>query len=500
MSGIIPEMRFIRRPPTHRMSPPKALKKRTVDPPKTASPSGAAPAAAPTVARQLGNEQMRTVLQARQAKASDGPTHDQSADRPEVDPWSTLSAKGQARANALYLRCTDLIGRLNDAQTAHVSVLRAKWINFLAHNVLVRIANLDSDGKIDGIANVLQDYTDGILRNVAKFDAEWEAVEHHAIDEHDWLVRQKFDDATLAARQIESVYKDAKGRLDAGAMAYITDEDYADLKRTLDKRTHISTGVLQGSRIRAHEVHDLLEVVRELRLDGQDPEKYAPGWRKSVDDELDNLDQLAKRTPSTAGTDFAAEFIRLRDDLRRQRDAVLQKRPLGERVAERIASVPIAGAKATVGAVEAIVGPFVEAAREIVDEVQIGLYYVSGGRYMPKFTSDLMKAFEQGATRTDVLKGLVSGLVGTPKRLLDAVEDGDWEAVGREAVNLYLLTKVIKETPQAIRRVPEFLVGSTSVTGSQSAHVAAAAQVAAADARAAEAPLRTNDATGAPAG
>jgi hypothetical protein len=171
--------------------------------------------------------------------------------------------------------------------------------------------------QIDSIANVLK-ATDGILRNVAKFDAEWEAVEHHAIDEHDWLVRQKFDDATLAARQVESVYNDTKGRLDAGAMAYITDEDYADLKRTLDKRTHISTGVLQGSRIRAHEVHDLLEVVRELRLNDQDPEKYAPGWRKSVDNELENLEQLAKRTPATPGTDFAAELIG-RDDLRRQR-------------------------------------------------------------------------------------------------------------------------------------------------------------------------------------
>jgi hypothetical protein len=107
-----------------------------------------------------------------------------------ADPWSRLSAAGQQRARALYDQCTDLIGRLGDAQAAHVSSLRNVWLKFLSENVLVRIGNLDSDGKITGLANVLQDYSDGISRNVASFFAEWETLERRYLDEHAWLLRR----------------------------------------------------------------------------------------------------------------------------------------------------------------------------------------------------------------------------------------------------------------------------------------------------------------------
>jgi hypothetical protein len=119
--------------------------------------------------------------------------------------------------------------------------------------------------------------------------------------------------------------------------------------------------------------------------------------------------------------------------------------------------VPIAIGKAVVGAAEAIVGPFVEVAHELVDEIQVGLYYVSGGRFEVTLTSDLMKAFEHGATRTEVLKGMAEGLIGTPGRLLKAAEDGDWEAVGKEAVNLYLLVETVKASPKYLRQVPALL-------------------------------------------
>ena len=116
--------------------------------------------------------------------------------------------------------------------------------------------------------------------------------------------------------------------------------------------------------------------------------------------------------------------------------------------------VPIAVGKAVVGAAEAIVSPFVEVAHELVDEIQIAAYYVTGGRFDVELTSDLMKAFEHGATRTEVLKGMAEGLIGTPGRLLKAVEDGDWEAVGKEAVNLYLLVEMVKASPKYLRQVP----------------------------------------------
>ena len=39
--------------------------------------------------------------------------------------------------------------------------------------------------------------------------------------------------------------------LDRGAINYITDEDYFQLKETLDKRKHIALGILRASRARA---------------------------------------------------------------------------------------------------------------------------------------------------------------------------------------------------------------------------------------------------------
>jgi hypothetical protein len=437
------------------MSPPRAVRDRTADPPKAASTSRAAPA--PPLTRRFGNDQTLTLLKARQAKAS-GTSRDASADQPEVDLWTTLSAGGRARAEALFDRCSTLLGELNDAQTAHVSVERAKWINDLAYDHLMPIGHIDSDAKIVAVERAFERYSMTIADRVAGYGAEWAALEHRYFDERGWLARQNFDDATLAVKRLDDLYATSRRWLDGALGPYITGEDYSELKQTLESGSHISTGVLQGSRIRARQVHDLLDVVRELRLDEQDPDKYVPEWRKDVENELDNLDRLAKRTHAVPGTDYPAEFTRLRNELRQQRDAVLQKRPLAERVAVGIAKVPVAGVDAAVGAVEAIVGPFVEAAREILDDAQVGLYYVSGGRYLPRFTSDLMKAFEQGATRTEVLKGLVTGLIGTPQRFLKAVEDGDWEAVGREAVNLYLLARVVKESPKVVARVPELLV------------------------------------------
>ncbi|MGE5733293.1 MAG: DUF4157 domain-containing protein, partial [Gemmatimonas sp.] len=240
-----------------------------------------------------------------------------------ADPWSRLSPAGQQRARALYIQCTDLIGRLGDAQAAHVSSLRNVWLKFLSENVLVRIGNLDSDGKIAGIANVLQDYSDGILRNVANFFAEWETLERRYLDEHAWLLRRKFPDATLAAERIESLYDETTHWLAGGAKAYITDEDYGSLKLTLERGTHVSVGALQASRLRARQLDEVLDVVTELRRAGDDAEKYVPGWSTEVQNEVDNLEHLAARTKPTSGFDYPAEFARLRSDLLQKRETAL---------------------------------------------------------------------------------------------------------------------------------------------------------------------------------
>ncbi len=97
------------------------------------------------------------------------------------------------------------------------------------------------------------------------------------------------------------------------------------------------------------------------------------------------------------------------------------------------------------GALSAVIDPLIEAGKQAVDLGQIALHFVSFTYYEPSFVSDTAKAAEQGATTSDLLKGMVKGLLETPERLWKAIESGDWEAIGREAANLYLLAKTGKD-------------------------------------------------------
>lgn len=432
------------------MPPPKALlDQRASDRSKTPVrvPATQSPARQP-----IGTEQTLNLLRRRNEARDDRET--------DGDAWATLSQSARSRARSLYAESIELLGALGDAQAAHTSLLRREWINFVANAFLPQINALDADWKVAPLERAFEKYKGSIATAVVKFDTEWVALEQRYLDERGWLARQKFDDAAFAVKRLDDLYNTSKHWLDGGAAAYITDEDYADFERTLATHAHISVGVLQGARGRADATREVLDTAHELIVNDQDPEKYLPGWRKQVDDEIASLDRLAKTTGATPGTDYPAEFARLRDGLRAERDAALtrpKEAPLVDRIGVKVVKVPIAIGEAIGGGVQAIAAPFVEAAREIIDEVQIGLYYVSGGRYLPTLTSDLTKAFAAGASRTDVLRGLVVGIIETPSRFLKAVEDGDWEAVGREAVNLYLLAKAAKESPAVLRRIPELL-------------------------------------------
>lgn len=365
----------------------------------------------------------------------------------ESDPWSNLSLKGRQRAQALYDECWKLISDIGYAQTANVSLLRSRWIKFLSNNVLVRIGNLNEDRKIYGLTNVLTDFSDAILRNVAEFHTEWESVERRYLDEHDWLMRLGGADSTEAARYLEALYTETKGRLDRGALNYVTEEDYLGLKQALEQGKHVSVGVLRASRRRAKQILEMLDVVAQLRMDGVDAEKYLPGWSSQVQQEADALERLTERIQPTLGFDYPAEFRRLRAELLERRSATLKYH-------KRDKPIIVKGGEFVAGAAEAVVGPLVEAAKEAVDLAQINLHIVSFGKYEPKFISDMAKAAEQGATTGELLKGMVTGLLETPSRFLKAVEDGDWEAIGRESVNLYLLAKAIKEAPGQFSKVP----------------------------------------------
>ncbi len=379
----------------------------------------------------------------------------------ETDPWDKLSPSVRDEANELFEDCTNWIHFLSDAQLAHHSSLRGAWLNTLS-KMSARIAELDSDSKIVGVKNAFTDFTDGIGRNVAKFVDEWASVEKRYHEEHRYLLSAnvKSTNSIEAAKYIDDLYQQTKTAMHHGAEFYLTDEDYFQLKNTLDKGQHIWIGALRGARIRAKQLQEMMDAVADLRRNGEDAEKYVPGWSDQVLNEATHLNSIAKRAnegyqietdplAKEGSRGYQVAFSGLRNELLEKRQGTLAIKPPPQKgVLEK-------GVDLVKGGVEAIGGVFVEAAKQSVDLAQIGLHFVSFGKYEPKFISDLAAAAEQGATTGDLLKGMVTGLIDTPSRFLKACEDDDWEAIGRETVNLYLLAKTIKEAPETIKKIPD---------------------------------------------
>lgn len=379
----------------------------------------------------------------------------------EKDPWDKLSPSGRDQAEELFEQCSNWIRFLAVAQQAHHSQLRGAWLNFLGR-ISARIAALDDDSKIAPVKNAFDDYTKVIGRNVSKFADEWTAVEKRYLDEHRYLLsaQVKSIDSTEAAKYIEQLYEQSKGWLHKGAEIYLTDEEYDQLKITLERGQHLWIGALRGARTRAKDLKEMMDAVADLRRNGEDPEKFVPGWNEQVTAEAAYLEKMANSANDAyqAETDplrkennrgYQVEFSGLRTQLlQKQQETLAVKPPPEKGVLEK-------GFDLVKGGVEAFTGVFVEAARQAWDLTQIGLHFASFGKYEPKFTSDMAAAAAQGATTGDLLKGMVTGLVETPSRFMKACEDGDWEAIGRETVNLYLLAKTLKEAPEQIKKLPD---------------------------------------------
>jgi hypothetical protein len=367
------------------------------------------------------------------------------------DPWDNLDPSDRKEVEELYEDCKSLIAWLGRAQQAHVSGRRSDWLKGLAR-VLNRIGELDSDVDIDEAEHSFNSYRRFIERNVTTYAAEWAKVKQRYLNERQWLLSRaaRSTDTIEAANYLDELYKQVTDWLNKGASLCITDEEYLFLKQTLDQEKHLWVGSVRGARIRAKQLRDMLDVVTELRQGGEDAEKFVPNWKGQVETETAYLE--AARTRATESGTYAAqfypqEFSGLRADLERRMQSTLEAHPREVSTLEK-------GASLVKGGVGAIVGIFVEAAKEAVDLVQILLHFATLKKYEPRFISDMAEAAKQGKTTGDLLKGMVTGLIETPARFLKACRDGDWEGIGREAVNLYLLAKTIKEVPEMVGKMP----------------------------------------------
>ncbi len=379
------------------------------------------------------------------------------------DPWDNLNEMERPVAEEQYEEATSYIKHLSAAQQHHVSVLRSEWINTLS-GLAVAVRSVDGSSKLWDIESAIPTYTAGIDRQALKFYDEWISVEKRYQGEHSWLLSRnvRSTDSIEAARYIEQIY----GQTKRSIVQYVTDEDYADLKNVLDQGRHIWIGALRGARIRKKQLEQILHVVRDLRRDGEDPNQFVPQWSEQVDAEAQHLEEIARHADqaSQGATDLPAkeasrewkvEFLESREDLLKQKQETLAVKsskksslgPIGDAVGNVVDLVH--------GAVATVAGIFIEAGKEAIDLAQIGLYFESGGLLEPKFQSDMAAAAEQGASTGDLLMGMVTGMIETPSRFLAACKAGDWDAIGRETVNLYMLADTIRGIPEGIKKIPD---------------------------------------------
>ena len=139
----------------------------------------------------------------------------------------------------------------------------------------------------------------------------------------------------------------------------------------------------------------MMNTVAGLLRKGEDANKIIPGWSDRVSEEAAYLESFAM-VAKESGRDYAGELADLRRELLEEQQATSKVKPPDKSVLEK-------GVDFVTGAVEAIGGVFVEAAKQAVDLVQINLHFVTLGKYEPRFISDLAAAAEQGATTGDLL-------------------------------------------------------------------------------------------------
>jgi hypothetical protein len=366
-----------------------------------------------------------------------------------LEPWDELDPEDRKEVEESHEQCTTARNTLWLAQRGNTSTRRTTWINTLS-GMCQKIESIDDGDDIDEVTGTFHRYDKFIDRIVTGFAKDWSSVEKRYRDQHGWLLSRgvRSIDSIEAAKYIEDLYKEARGRLDRGAGLRITDEDYSSLKAALENDRYLWVGTLRGARIRAKQLKDMMNVVEDLRRSGDDASKYVPDWSNQVLQEGAHLEAVS--TQASAGEanvrSTAKEYADLRSELLEQQERTSNARPAEKSTLEKAALV-------VKGGVESVVGIFVEAGKQAVDLVQIHWHFLSFGKYNPTFVSDLAAAAEQGATTGDLLKGMVTAPFEIPGRFIKALQDEDWEAIGREAVNLYMLGKALKQSPKMVEQM-----------------------------------------------
>jgi hypothetical protein len=353
---------------------------------------------------------------------------------PESDPQATLAPPAMERWEKLFAEILALQGNLGKAETVSPSVTRKGWVQELGE-LWMQLGEVDSETALAALERSYRTWENRIHGEAAKTVGHWRTVKDHYHAEAGRLLDEPSLAGIHALDYLSGIYKKTNARIDPGLLDLLVPEDFSQLQSTLNDDTHLWFGELQVARQRSAELEKMLDVVGAVRGSGKDADKLVPGWDARIFEETGRLASLTESAPKQ---EQRVEFQKLRKDLRASHARALSMRPRKKGVAEK-------GFDLVKGAVSAVVDPVVEAGKQVVDLGQIAAHYATFTHYQPSFISNTGKAAEQGATTSELLSGMLKGLIETPERLWKAIENDDWEAIGRETANLYMLAKAGKQ-------------------------------------------------------
>ncbi len=356
------------------------------------------------------------------------------SERDVEDPQAKLAPPAMARWQKLYEEIWALRSDLWVAETASPSVTRKGWLNQLA-SLSAQLGAVDNETALAAVERSYRTWESGIYDAATAAGESWVAVN----DRYHAEVGRLLDETSLAGihafHYLTGIYKETKARIDRGGLDLLVRDDFIRLQGMLDDDTHLWFGELQAARQRTAELKKMLDVVGSLRGAGMDEDKLVPGWHVRIFEETGRLATLTENAPKQTSR---VEFEKLRKDLEMSRGRTLARHP-------RKKGLAVKGFFFVKGALSAVIDPVVEAGKQAVDLAQISMHFQTFGLYEPSFISDVGKEAEQGATTADLLKGMAKGLLETPERLWTAIQNDDWEAIGKETTNLYMLAKTGKQ-------------------------------------------------------
>ena len=347
------------------------------------------------------------------------------------EPQAAAPTADEAHSERLRVEAHELLWGLAVAELASPTVTRKRWIANLEPSVSLLHSATSDEMRARAEANY-RSASERIWNEIVGAFVGWEDLEDRYRDEKSRLAGGASLGGVYALEFLDESYEAARQGLDAGAIQYICPEDYLALQSDLDNDRHLWNGELRAAQKRVRALKDMLEVVAEVRSAGKDEDAVLPGWSEREQSEESRLEYLVENAPADGSAGQA--FQNLLEQLIDARSRAIDAAPPEKGVLEIVSLVGK-------GLFSTIVDPIIEGGKQLVDLVQIWLHFQTSGTYEPKFISDMAEAANQGQDTGDILKGMVVGLLETPKRWMEAVEAGDWEAIGRETANLYILAK-----------------------------------------------------------